>query len=155
MAEGDIYIIGYGNPHRQDDRAGHAVAENVRTWAQEKECTRITVSTAYQLDLNMVDDISSAQYVLFLDAHTADYSPKVEVHDVTPHRTQNFTTHLFTAQDVIALAAELYGVTPRAWLVSIPGYAFDMGDDLSPETAAQVTRATDMVRDLLVTQCGV
>lgn len=144
-----IRVIGYGNPHRQDDRAGHAVADILREWKEANSLDSLTITTAYQLDLNMVDDMVDADAVIFIDAHLTSYSSDVEVEELKAHRSTNFTTHLFTAHDLVALAAHLYDAEPRCWLVSLPGSEFDMGEELSPETAEKVPIAADAIKKLI------
>jgi hydrogenase maturation protease len=144
-----ILIIGYGNPHRQDDRAGHAVADILREWKESCSIDSLVVTTAYQLDLNMVEDMINADAVIFIDAHLTSYSDTVEVEELKPRRSTNFTTHLFTAHDLVALASQLYATEPRCWLVSLPGSEFDLGEELSQETAEKVHLAADAIKKLI------
>ncbi|MCX7003978.1 MAG: hydrogenase maturation protease [bacterium] len=135
-----ILIIGYGNPHRQDDRAGHLLAERVRDWAAAQGIS-VTVRTDYQLDLDMVEDIAHATHVFFFDAHTHEFSTAVEVTAVAAEEPQGFTTHAFTPGSLLGLARKLYDAQPDARIISVPGFAFDMRDDMSPTTVAAIDQA--------------
>jgi hypothetical protein len=40
----------------------------------------------------------------------------------------------------------LYGRCPRAWLITIPGQNFDLGETLSPETQCGMAQTLDHIR---------
>jgi hypothetical protein len=48
----------------------------------------------------------------------------------------------------MALAFELYGQCPPGWMVSIPGYNFELGERLSPDAHAGVAAALARIREL-------
>jgi len=139
-APASILIIGYGNPHRQDDCAGHLLTERVRVWAAAQGIP-MTVRTDYQLDLDMVEEIAQATHVFFFDAHTHEFSTAVEVTAVIAEESQGFTTHAFTPGSLLGLAYKLYGTQPDARIISVPGFSFDMRDDVSPATLAAIDQA--------------
>jgi hydrogenase maturation protease len=141
-----ILVIGYGNPHRQDDRVGHDTAEAIQSWAEENTLAGIRVITAYQLDLDMVEDAIHADIVIFIDAHIPEFSEHVSFTPVEPGDSAGFTTHAFTAGDIIALCNSLYGKSPQAFILSIPGYEFDMIDTLSPRTQELLPQAIDLLK---------
>jgi hydrogenase maturation protease len=91
-----VLVIGYGNPHRQDDRAGHEIAEQIQHWVAEQHLDGIRIITAYQLDLDMVEDAVNAETVIFIDAHTPDFSDDISFNTVTPRNSAGFTTHAFS-----------------------------------------------------------
>jgi hydrogenase maturation protease len=135
-----ILLIGYGNPHRQDDRAGHVLAARVAQWAAAQHIP-VTLRTDYQLDLDMVEDIAHATHVFYFDAHTHTFSGNVENTEVAPEEPQGFTTHAFTPQSLLGMARRLYGATTTAEIISVPGYSFDMSDAISPPTRAALDHA--------------
>lgn len=145
-----VLVIGYGNPHRQDDRAGHLVAETIRGWAAREHRSHIHVITAYQLDLDMVEEISAADVVYFSDAHVLSYSDEIVITPVYAEKEQGFTTHLITPSGLFALCQELYNHMPRGTLVSVPGEWFDMGDETSPRTAEKAAQAATFVMQAIV-----
>jgi len=148
-----ILVIGYGNPHRQDDRAGHELARAVAEWAAAESLDNVHVRTDYQLDLEMVDDIATAAFVLFFDAHAAEYSDTVAVTPVAPEPARGFTTHALTAGNLLALTSQLYGVDVPGCVISVPGYTFDMEYALSPETAAALDAAFVRARAMIMRAC--
>ncbi len=146
-----MVIIGYGNPHRQDDRAGHCVAGLVQAWAGEHGAAQVKIVTAYQLDLDMVEEIAQADAVYFSDAHVLSYSAEIVFDAVTPDMTTGFTTHLITPAGLLALSQQLYHHTPHGYIVSVPGEWFDMGDEMSPRAAQQAADAARMLIDHIST----
>jgi hydrogenase maturation protease len=140
-----VLLIGYGNPYRQDDRVGHVVAEQAASRCRAQGHGAVRCLTAYQLDLDMVEDLASVDRVYFIDAHTPDYSSEVELQPVAPAAPDGFTTHVFSPAHLVHLAGTLYGSAPDAFILSIPGQTFDMGDDLSPGTARAAEEAVKLL----------
>lgn len=141
-----VLVIGYGNPHRQDDRIGHEIAGEIQRWAVEQNLASIRVITAYQLDLDMVEDAVNAETVIFIDAHTPDFSEDISFDMVKPGNSAGFTTHAFTAGDIISLCSSLYNTTPEAFILSVPGFAFNMEDALSPRTEELLPQAVSLLK---------
>lgn len=141
-------IIGYGNPYRQDDRIGHVIAEELQRWATAVG-QPLDVVTAYQLDLDMVEQIGAASLVVFIDAHKPAYCDGLVCSPAVPDEDAGFTTHAFTPGGLLALAARLKGNSPRAFIVSVPGYAFDLGDEISARTRACAAEAVSQVQKML------
>jgi len=142
-------VIAYGNPYRNDDGVGHYIANEIQKWADEKKIDEITIIAAYQLDLDMTEDISIAESVFFLDAHIEEYSPEIVINKIEAKKSNGFTTHVFTPSDLMALVNQLYNKNPLAMLISVPGYNFDMGEELTPETNKQADRALEKLKHLL------
>jgi hydrogenase maturation protease len=142
-------VIAYGNPYRNDDGVGHYIASEIQKWADEEKIDKITIITAYQLDIDMTEDISFAESVFFLDAHIEEYSPELVINKIEAKKSNGFTTHVFTPSDLIALVNQLYNKDPSAMLISVPGYDFDMGEELTPETKKQADRATEKLKHFL------
>ncbi len=142
-------IIAYGNPYRNDDGVGHYIADKIQKWADEEKIDEITIITAYQLDIDMTEDISLSESVFFLDAHITEYSPEIVINKIEAKKTNGFTTHVFTPSDLIALVNQLYNKNPPGTLISVPGYNFDMGEELTPETKKKADRAIDKLKHFL------
>lgn len=140
-----VVVIGYGNPHRQDDRAGHVVAETVAVWAAEEGRTDVRVITGYQLDLDMVEELRGADVVYFCDAHVLSFSDEVAEMMVEEGRDSGFTTHVITPRNLLALCRELYQRAPRGVIVSVPGEKFDMGDEMSGRAQEKAMEAAQRV----------
>ena len=50
---------------------------------------------------------------------------------------------------MLALCRELYGLAPRAWLLAIRGYDWDVGEGLSEGAERNLAAALDLLRNFL------
>jgi hydrogenase maturation protease len=142
-------VIGYGNPLRGDDGVGwHAVEGLVRDGAIGD--TRAL--TRHQLTPELAADVAGATAVVFVDAR-ADDGGAVRVDLVVPEAgapgVPGAWTHHMTPGALVAMAGDLYGHTPRAWLVTVPAASTGASDELSPEIRALLPFVVAAVEDLL------
>lgn len=144
-----VLIIAYGNPLRSDDgvawRAADILAEKISSPAVE-------ILRLHQLAPELADTLRGFDRVIFIDAafnEDAAIEPGTihvdEIAAQTPDPSR--FSHSFSPQRVLGLAAELYGVEPRAFSVNVQGANFDHGNALSaavsntlPELIATIER---------------
>jgi hypothetical protein len=71
---------------------------------------------------------------------------------ITPLRWESplVDGHVFGPSDLLGLTEHVYGRSPVAYLVEVPGGHFEFGEDLSPTTAVGVRKATSLL-DLCLT----
>ena len=148
--ESKILIVGYGNPYREDDAIGHVIAEAIEKWAAEKKFDNITVITAYQLELEMVEDVAEHDFVVFIDAHVENYSNEIVFDKVVPKESKGFTTHVFGPGDLATLSKKFYNHIPEIFILSVPGYKFDLGDNLSEKTEKLSKKAIKLLKEKLL-----
>jgi hydrogenase maturation protease len=139
--------LGYGNPDRNDDGAGWAVIEALRT----DPPPHAELDTAQQLEVELAERITEFDLVVFVDAAVPESPEPLAVVEVAPAWKPHATAHHLAPADLLALAETLYGKKPRAVLVKIRGHDFHFGSTLSPETRASVDEATRRIRHLLAT----
>ena len=118
MAE--ILIIGYGNPLRGDDGVGYMAAERLDGLAR------------HQLTPELMEPISQAASVIFIDAKIGGQPGAIEERTLQPAPSGNAFTHHATPEALLAGARQLYGRCPPATLVTITGSDFELGHALSP-----------------------
>ena len=137
----DALVIGFGNPLRGDDGAGHHVIAALLERRPELACLAL-----HQLALDLAPDAAGSAKVIFVDA-------AVRVRSVTVRRIEagdrGVASHHLAPEAVLSAAEVLYGARPPAWLVEVPAFALDHGDTLSPGTAAAVREAIAQVEALL------
>ncbi len=117
MAE--ILIIGYGNPQRGDDGVGYLAAE------------RLDGMAVQQLTPELMEPISQAASVIFIDARAGGRPGAIEERTVFPAPFSGAFTHHATPEALLGGARELYGRCPPATLITIAGSDFQMGHALS------------------------
>jgi len=133
----DTLIVGIGNPLREDDGAGFAVASRLGPPAL----------AVVQLTPELAEPIGRASRVVFVDAHRG--TPPGEVHwePIGPAAPGVLAfSHRVTPADLLAAATLLGGRTPAAWLVAIGGARFGWGEALSPAVEAAVAGLVERLR---------
>ena len=126
----NILVIGYGNPGRLDDGLGPAFAAKL----EEMSLDGVTVDSNYQLTVEDADQVKDYDIVVFVDA-SVDCKEPFELSEVTPESTMHFSSHFFTAGDVLGLAQELFKAKTKGYALAIRGYEFNEFDERLSEKA--------------------
>jgi hydrogenase maturation protease len=137
-----IYIYGYGNPGRQDDGLGPALVERLET----DRVDGIETDTNYQLNIEDADNISRSDIVIFVDASLNCAEP-YEFYEIGPSDEITFTTHAISPQSVVALCSDLYNKKVKAFVLAIRGYAWELGEDMTPDARSNMDKAYGFVLD--------
>jgi hydrogenase maturation protease len=119
-----VLIIGYGNPLRGDDGLGYRAAERIPG-----------AIAVHQLTPELMDPISRADRVVFLDASAEGVPGEIRRRALVPAASGAFTHHA-TPEGLLAGALELYGRCPEATLITVTGASFELSESLSPEVQA-------------------
>jgi hydrogenase maturation protease len=135
-----ILVLGYGNPGRQDDGLGPAVAAGIDSLGWPN----LTAFDNYQLNIEDAMDVAEHDVVWFVDAAKTGPSP-FAVHDVQPSPTIEFTSHILRPEALLAIARQCYGGSPKAFLLAIRGYEFEFVEALTPGAAANLHAALAML----------
>jgi hydrogenase maturation protease len=155
-------VIGYGNPDRQDDgvawhvlhalaiRLGLPVPDSYEDLFPPNE--RLDFSFFLQLTPEMAEEIAPYQRVCFVDAHTGSITRKVQLAPLEGQFQHSPFTHHLTPQSLLSICQALYGKTPQAALLSVRGYQFEFERQLSPETAALVPEALELILEWMEKQ---
>jgi hydrogenase maturation protease len=122
-----ILVIGYGNTLRRDDGVGPGVAEAlaalglpaVRTLA----CPLLTPELA--------EPVSRSRVVIFVDA-AVDAPREVQLRTLAPADNSQVMAHAASPATVLALARDVFGHAPEAWLITIPIEDLGIGEEFSP-----------------------
>jgi hydrogenase maturation protease len=137
-----VLVLGYGNPGRQDDGLGPAVAAGI----DELGWTNLTAFDSYQLNIEDAMDVAAHDVVWFVDAAKEGPSPYA-VRDVSPASTVEFTSHIVRPEAILAIARQCYGGAPQAFLLAIRGYEFEFVEALTPGAADNLRAALAMLTD--------
>ena len=169
---GPRLVIGVGNGLRRDDGAGprlvwelarglrrrsalgrRGLAGRPSPAGQVQETVRLLVRQQLTPDLTM--DLARCGAVLFVDAWQADPGavPKLQIvvcRDPLPGIDDPGFSHGLAAEGLLALAAQLYGVRPRAALLLLPVQDLGHGLGLSIAMRRQLPRARLLLRRWLM-----
>jgi hydrogenase maturation protease len=134
-------VLGIGNPGRGDDGLGPGLIERL----EGERLQGVDLDSNYQL--NVEDALACSQYqaVIFVDASESGGGP-FEFAELASAREIAFTTHELSPASVLALSEELYGGRPKAWLLTIRGYVWELGEGLS----TQAVRNLDLTLTFLI-----
>lgn len=132
----DVLIIGYGNTLCGDDGLGPLAAEHLAAGKLPPGCK---VMACQQLTLELAEDISAAEFVLFLDAREGDPAGQLDCAIVRPGRNApGPLEHHTRPTALLAAAGALGGHVPPAMLLTVRSTCFRPGSGLSAEGQASL-----------------
>lgn len=145
-------VLGIGNVDRQDDGVAYWVVQALRRrlgqpllgpdeTGLEDLGGRVDSVFLAQLVPELLDTAVDYDRLVFVDAHAQPEWQDLHCAPVKPEHQITILTHHLTPGLFMALLQALYGCTPKAFLVSLRGYQFDFGRELSAATAALIEPA--------------
>ena len=139
-----VLVVGYGNSLRGDDGAGMYVADLLlrHGWSN------IHIISTTQLTPELAEDIALARGVIFVDACKATEGPAVRVQELVAEDSSQNDSHGINPKGLLQLARKCFGHTPRAWLVMVDGYHFNLSNTLSAATEENARVAGRVVIEL-------
>jgi hydrogenase maturation protease len=148
-----ILVIGYGNTLRQDDGAGHLLAESIAAGCRERQLKVKPVKT-HQLVPELAVDIARPEVtaVIFADVRVGE-SPQTQggiaIERLSANGRDNSSGHHVAPGTLLLYAQTLFGHQPPGWLVTVPGINFDHGEELSAVTQAALEAAPQAIAPLI------
>ncbi len=143
----DILIIGYGNPGRQDDGLGPALAEAV----ERLGLPGVSVDSDYQLTVEHAEMAARHRVVVFADA-TTDAGESFTWRRIEPHGAGiRFSSHHLAPADVLTLARDLFSAEPEGYLLAMRGRRFG---ELEAGLSAEAQAALDDATHFLAARCS-
>jgi len=138
-----ILVLGYGNPLRADDGLGWQVAVEL---FRANASADVHVIPCHQLTPDLAEAASFAELVLFIDCSRTGIPGELRCEEIFSQSGPTSFTHDLSPAVLLALAAELFGVCPKAYLFSICGENFETGEELSETVSRRVPELKTMVR---------
>ena len=140
-----VLLIGYGNPGRQDDGLGPALAEAV----ERLRIPDVTVEADYQLTVEDAAAAAAHRYVVFADASVGGREP-FYFRAVQPAEHTSFSTHSVEPEAVLALARDLFQADATGYALGIRGYRFgEFGETLSDKGRENLAAALRFIVPVL------
>ena len=129
-----LLVFAYGNPRRGDDALGPQLLDLLAEQrAQHPEWPELELVTDFQLQVEHAVDLEGRDLVLFIDASVSCPSP-FQFFPLQPAQDARYTTHEMSPQAVLHVFEQVYKKpAPPAFLLSVRGEFFDLGEPLSPE----------------------
>ena len=147
-----VLLLGIGNPGRHDDGLGPALAEAIEALGIED----VAVDADYQLTVEDSAAVAEHEVVIFADADAAGPGP-FSFRAIGPLGGVGFSSHGIEPGGVLALAADVFGARPEAYLLGIRGYEFgelgqgriELGEGFSARARENLAAAVAFLAPLL------
>ncbi len=145
-----IIIIGVGNPARGDDALGpnllHLIEQRRSGW---NVVHRVDLITDYQLQIEHASDLDNCDVALFVDA-SMQAPPPYWFDRLQPERDTSYTSHALSPAAVLQVFEDAnQRSAPKAFLLSIRGESFELGDPLSKLAQTNLIAAYQFTQNLL------
>jgi hydrogenase maturation protease len=121
-----LLVIGYGNTLRTDDGVGPKVADAVEALG----LAGVRTLACPLLTPELAEPISKAGVVVFVDA-AVDTPLEVQRRKLETAASSQVMAHAASPPTLLALARDVYGHAPEAWLLTIPVTSLGVGENLS------------------------
>jgi hydrogenase maturation protease len=141
-----ILLIGYGSTLRGDDGVGQHIANRLDV---SLYLDTVEVIACHQLRPELVEAVSRADHVLFVDAAQDGQAGDIRCCSIEPEIPTGAFTHSMTPAGLLAAANHLYGVHPQGTQITITGAQFDYGENLSPEVEAAVPKVLEQIHTII------
>jgi len=138
-----ILVLGYGNTLRSDDGVGPLVAETIAGL----QLPGVETLVAGLLTPELADPISRAGTVVFVDA-AVDAPREAQLRPCAPAESSQIMAHAADPKTMLALARDVFGHTPQAYLLTIPVENLAIGEELTPFAREGMARAVELIRKL-------
>jgi hydrogenase maturation protease len=145
-----ILIYGYGNPGRQDDGLGKALADEAETWIGEQQLDNVSVEVAFQLQVEDVLKMVDVDLVLFVDASMDEQIGDFTIERVISDPEASFSAHSVPPGFIVGLYEALYGPPPLSYLIQIRGYEWELEESVTSQARQNMELAWGLVKKILM-----
>jgi len=145
-----VLVFAWGNPSRGDDALGPALLEMLETRQRENgEFAGVELLCDYQLQVEHALDLQGRRRVLFIDASVSAKAP-FELQQLRPEQDASYTTHAMSPAAVLAVYEQISDEPPPpAFMLSIRGYDFELGEELSAQARSNLQQGYALACDFL------
>lgn len=136
-AENKCLILGIGNYGRQDDGLGWEFLDGFN----ESKFKNVSLEYRYQLQIEDAELIGDFDMVVFVDASKNELENGYAWETCTSSNTHSFSTHALVPETILYLAEELYHHKPKAFVLAIQGYQWELDNGLSKNAQENLKKA--------------
>lgn len=138
-----VSVLGYGNPLRSDDGLGWRVAVEL---FRANTSPDVLAVPCHQLTPDLAETASMAETVIFVDSTRKGEPGETRCEELRSQSGPAPFTHDLSPAALLALAAELFGVCPKAYLFTICGECFEPGESFSASVSSHYSGLKGMIR---------
>jgi hydrogenase maturation protease len=145
-----LLVIGIGNPLREDDAVGLYLVERL----QKHFGANFHGMVVYEPDIALAETIAAHRTVLIVDALAAEkelpfrLTPLPAAATIFP--SGGLSSHVFDWGMLLAMARDLFGHLPEAFICGIRAHCFGIAEELSPQCRADAEAAFSMLCEFTV-----
>lgn len=136
-----MLVLGYGSDLRGDDAVGRLVAEAVSGWEGVRSLS------VHQLTPELALELETCSAVVFADAAEGPGEAALERLQPAAFRPDG---HHASPGGLLELGRTLHGNVPDAWMLTLPGEDFSIGEGLSPRAERSLRQGLELLAAFLV-----
>ena len=141
-----ILVFGYGNLSRGDDALGPLLLERIDDTCNQDS---IEILTDFQLQVEHALDLENRKLVLFVDA-SVSCKTAFDFFELQALKDKSYSTHAMSPAAVLQVYQSIKKQNPPpAFLLSIQGLSFELGEELSPQAENNLNLAVQFTEHLL------
>ncbi len=131
-----VLIIGIGNPSRGDDALGPMLIERL----EAMNLPDVELLTDFQLQVEYAYDMRGRERVTFVDASVGGAEP-FAYQQIQAEADSSYSSHALSPAALLHTFRQLYGEPPKAYVLAIRGYEFELGAGLSVQATSHLEQA--------------
>ena len=136
-----VVVLGWGNVTRSDDALGPLLLERVR----REQFPHVTIIEDFQLQIEHAFDLKGQDLALFVDAGFKMQEP-FAFFQTAPRRSMEISSHKLAPEALLDIYERVLGETPPpAFILSVAGEDFSIGDTLSAAARQRLELASDFL----------
>jgi hydrogenase maturation protease len=145
-----VLIVAYGNPLRCDDGVAWRAADAL----ENKFSSDCKILRLHQLTPELAGTVRNFRAVIFVDAASCDGSQDkpgtIRLDEIRGGASEPARfSHVLSPKKVLDLALQLYGASPRAFVVTVAGENFGHGDSLSAPVVSALPELVARIEHLI------
>lgn len=137
-----VILVGFGNEYRRDDGLGIKLLDLI----EDEKIEKIKVQ---ELSYSVIDDIKDFDIVIFIDASLE--GDDISFKKIEKKETFSPLTHHLTPEELLIWAEFINKKSYDFYLLSIRGYNFDFGENLSEKAKINLEKGVNFLKNFLKT----
>lgn len=137
-----VILVGFGNEYRKDDGLGIKLLDLI----EDEKIEKIKVQ---ELSYSVIDDIKDFDIVIFIDASLE--GEDISFKKIEKKETFSPLTHHLSTEELLIWAEFINKKSYDFYLLSIRGYDFDFGEDLSENAKKNLEKGVKFLKNFLET----
>ncbi len=150
----ELLVIGIGNPLREDDRVGLYLLERLKAHFGAQFPGMIV----YEPDIGLAEAIASCATLVVVDALATETETPFRLLPLPAAATifpaGGCSSHVFDWGMILAMARDLFGHAPEAFVCGVRARSFGISEDLSPQCRADAEEAFVMLCEFTAERSG-